>query len=644
MRREVAVHQVHQVVGLHLAFLAQGGGRYGKGVGDTIAGMLEGQFGHRREGSYGTLDVTGVHGVGTGSKGHTLGSAIGSGTCVAAIHHIAGDSEQALGGNGIAIGAVLAQIFHEFLGQLYGNGIRLVIIVAEGDIGSFLYLVVDGQTCFIAYDADFAVLHGSDRVRHDGDACNACSARALHISVMEGHFEGFVVILVVHVVDNLQRIHIGLGQPAHHLFEAGHELLIGEVVACDGGEHGGHLMAAHFIASTVDGIEHALGQVGAGTEELHLLAYLHGAHTAGNAIVIAQLGTHEVIVFILYGTGVDAHLGTVALPVFGQSGAPQYGQVGFGRRTHVVECVEETVVGLGDHVTAVYAHATDGGSGPDGVSAEEVVVFGCAQEPHDTQFHNHLVDHLLCLLFGDEALLQVALDVDVEEGTHTSQRHGCTVLVLHGTQVAEVGPLDGFAGIGGRTGDIEAVGGTHAFKLLQGLNLLGDFLAAAHDFLGEFLYVDTLVVALLLFNQVGGAIEGDAPVVTDDAAAAVCIRKSGDDMCMACSLDVIIIGAKYAFVMRLAVFGEDGLGVLVQFVSVCLQCTFHHADAALGEDASFQGCIGLQTHNHLVVLVNISGTVCIDALREFGFSIVYALFAFGLEHFCQFVPQSGGTF
>ena len=96
--------------------------------------------------------------------------------------------------------------------------------------------------------------------------------------------------------------------------------------------------------------------------------------------------------------------------------------------------------------------------------------------------------------------------------------------------------------------------------------------------------------------------------------------------------------------MRLAVFGEDGLGVLVQFVSVCLQCTFHHEDAALGEDASFQGCIGLQTHNHLVVLVNISGTVCIDALREFGLSIVYALFAFGLEHFCQFVPQSGGTF
>ena len=214
---------------------------------------------------------------------------------------------------------MLTQVLHELLCDHNGNLVGLVVVIAEWDVFALLDLVVNGQTCLVADDTDLAVLHCGDRVGNDGDTGNTCGTCALNVTVMQSHLECLVVVLVVHVVDNLQCVHVGLCQPAHHLLEAGPELLVGEVVAGDWAEAGTYLLAANLVTAAVDGIQHTLGQVGASTEELHLLTDLHGANAACDAVVVAQFGTHQVVVLILQGASVDTYLCAVQFPRLGQT-------------------------------------------------------------------------------------------------------------------------------------------------------------------------------------------------------------------------------------------------------------------------------------------------------------------------------------
>ena len=294
--------------------------------------------------------------------------------------------------------------------------------------------------------------------------------------------------------------------------------------------------------------------------------------------------------------------------------------------------MEQTVVGLCNHATAVNAHTAYAGSCPDGVAGEQVVVLGSTQEAHDTEFHHHLVDHLLSLLLGDDTVLEVALDVDVKECRDTADRHGSTVLVLNGTQITEVGPLDSLASVGGGLCNVETVRSTHLLELLQGVDLVSNLLAATNYLLGELLDVNALVETLLLLNQVCCTIEGDTAVVTDDTATAIGIGQTGDDVRVTGSLDVIVVGGKHTLVVSLAVLGEDCLGGRIQLVAISLQRSLNHADTALGEDTALEGSIGLQTNDNLAFLVNISGTVCAHALGQLCLGIVNALLAFYLKH------------
>ncbi len=344
---------------------------------------------------------------------------------------------------------MLTQILHKRLGQVNRNLVCGIVVVAERHIGALLYLIVDSKAVLVTHNAHLAVLHGSNRVGNDRQTGNARSACALHIAVMERHLKRLIVILVVHVVDNLQSVHIGLRQPTHHLLKLRHKLLVGEIVARDGREAWAHLMSADLVAAAVDGVEHTLGEVGTRSEELHLLADLHRRHAACYAVVVAQLSTHKVVVLILYGTRVDAYLCTIFLPRLWQALAPQHREVWLGRGTHVIKRVEEAIVGLCNHRASVDAHTSDRGCCPDGIAREQVVILGCAQEAHNAQLHDHLVNKLLRLLLCERAVLQVALNEDVKERAHTAQRHGGTILVLNRTKVAKIGPLHSLTRVGG---------------------------------------------------------------------------------------------------------------------------------------------------------------------------------------------------
>ena len=122
-----------------------------------------------------------------------------------------------------------------------------------------------------------------------------------------------------------------------------------------------------------------------------------------------------------------------------------------------------------------------------------------------------------------------------------------------------------------RTSHVEAIAGAHALKLLERINLVSNLLAAAYNLLGKLLDVDALVEALFLFDEVGRTVEGNAAVVTDDAAAAVSIGQARDDVRMACSLDIIVIGSKDTLIVRLAILGVDGLCPGVELITIGLE-------------------------------------------------------------------------
>ena len=105
------------------------------------------------------------------------------------------------------------------------------------------------------------------------------------------------------------------------------------------------------------------------------------------------------------------------------------------------------------------------------------------------------------LLLGEGTVLEVALSVDVDEGGGTADGHSGAVLLLDGSQVGEVHPLDGLLGVLGRLGDVEAVEVGHHLELAQGANLLLQLLAIADVLLGHDLGGGSLLGLLVLESR-----------------------------------------------------------------------------------------------------------------------------------------------
>ena len=245
--------------------------------------------------------------------------------------------------------------------------------------------------------------------------------------------------------------------------------------------------------------------------------------------------------------------------------------------------------------------------------------------------------------FGEGAGFQIALNEDVEESRHTTNRHGSTVLILDGGKIAEIEPLHGFAGVLCRTSQVEAIAFTHLHQVLEGIDLLSGFFALLDAGIGHLLNVEAVEETLLFFDEVVHTIERYAAVVTDDAATTISVGQTGDDVAVAGSTDVRRVGREDAVVVGFAVFGEDVLCPRIQFIAVGREGVFHHAHTAFGEDASLEGSIGLQTHHDFLVLVDIAGAVGRHTLGELRLHIVEALLALHLHHLAQFVPKGEGV-
>src|SRR5207247_5991357 len=126
-------------------------------------------------------------------------------------------------------------------------------------------------------------------------------------------------------------------------------------------------------------------------------------------------GLHEVVRFVLDGTGIDRRLDREVLEAFGQSRRPEYRDVGLGRRSKVLEGLEHAKGGLGDKRAPILAHPAHDLRYPYRVARKELVVLGGAQKAHDPPLDHEIVDDLLRLRLGAGAGRKLALELDVTE-------------------------------------------------------------------------------------------------------------------------------------------------------------------------------------------------------------------------------------
>ena len=159
---------------------------------------------------------------------------------------------------------------------------------------------------------------------------NTCCEGTAHVGIDECQLGSLIEVLVVHIVNQVQCVHIDVSQPVEHIAEAGLQLLPGEVLAGDGAELRTALLAGLGIHTAVDGVEQGLGHIGTSTEELHLLTSLGSAHAAADAVVVAPDRTHHVIVLVLDRAGLHRDHRSVVLEVIGKTGRVEHGEVGLG--------------------------------------------------------------------------------------------------------------------------------------------------------------------------------------------------------------------------------------------------------------------------------------------------------------------------
>ena len=518
----------------------------------------------------------------------------------------------------------------------------VVVVSVLGEVA--LDVEVDDEAGLVADGSDRRVLDGRERVGHDREAGDARREPARDVLVVERHLDALVAVLVMHVVNRVEGAHVDGREPAHHGVELVDDVVVVEHVALDRPELRADLRALDLVHAAVDGVEEALGEVRAGAEELHLLADAHGRDAAGDGVVVAVIDAHEVVVLVLDRARGDGHLGAVALEGLREARRPEDREVGLGRRAEVLEGVEVAEAHLGDHGPSVHAHAADGLGHPLGVAREEVVVLGGARELDHAQLHDEVVHELLDLLLRERPAREVPLGIGVEEGARAAEAHGGAVLLLDGGEVAEVGPLDGLGDVRGGARDVAAVDAAELGELAEGADLLGELLAVADVLLGHDRRGAGLLV-LLLGDEVVGAVERHATVVADDAAAAVGIGESRDDVRVTAGAHLGGVDVEDARVVGLAVLGVELDDLRVDLVAVVRAGLHRHADAAVDVERALEGLVGLESDDPLEGLVDVSRGMACDRGDDLRVHVEdAAVLALLLEEAHDLAPEGvGGT-
>jgi hypothetical protein len=103
-------------------------------------------------------------------------------------------------------------------------------------------------------------------------------------------------------------------------------------------------------------------------------------------------------------------------------------------------------------------------------------------------------------------------------------------LLLDAREVGEIEPLHGLLRVRGRPGEVEAVRFRHLDELLERADLLGELFAIADDVIGRHRVVEPALLLFLALDKTVDAVQRDAAIVADDAAAAVSVGQPREDV------------------------------------------------------------------------------------------------------------------
>ena len=147
-----------------------------------------------------------------------------------------------------------------------------------------------------------------------------------------------------------------MSQPVHHFIIFCNYFIIVKIFRSDRLIVWSYLLFCLLINTAVDRIKKAFCKVCTSAEELHLFTCLCSRYTAADAVVIAPYRTHNIIVLILDGTCCNRDVSCIFLEVLRQSWRIKYCKVWFRSRSHIFQCVQETIVVLCYHGTSVLSH------------------------------------------------------------------------------------------------------------------------------------------------------------------------------------------------------------------------------------------------------------------------------------------------
>ena len=142
---------------------------------------------------------------------------------------------------------------------------------------------------------------------------------------------------------------------------------------------------------------------------------------------------------------------------------------------------------------------------------------------------------------------------------------------------------------------------------------------------------------VLVGDQTVHAVEGNAAVIADDAAAAVGVGQAGDDAGLARAAHFRRIYIEHAVVVRLPDVAEDILRLSLNGFAVVRGGLDGHVDAAIGHESPLERRVGLQADDLLQILVDVAGLVGGDGRDGLAVHIQHAalvtLFPVQAQHF-----------
>ena len=167
-----------------------------------------------------------------------------------------------------------------------------------------------------------------------------------------------------------------------------------------------------------------------------------------------------------------------------------------------------------------------------------------------------------------------------------------------------------------RARNVVTIARGHRLQFLQGSRLFGKLFAIPDDRFRGRLGIEGQLLLLFVLDQSVHPVEGDAPVVADDAAAAVRVRQASQHVRTPAFADVRGVGVEHAVVVSSPVLGERFHDVRVRLVAVRFQRGQHHPEPPVGHDGALQRRLGLEPDDDFEVAVDVARRMRGDRARH----------------------------